>query len=98
VEKIGFSMKTSKWTYGLETERTVQSITMDVRPRARTYGSKCDKELYFHQPSHSSCFLIFRVVLVEIELMIGIFSIFEVMEPQGNYMEELYDLSEYKLI
>ena len=29
--------------------------------------------------------------------MIGIFSIFGVMEPQGNYMEELYDLSEYKL-
>ena len=39
----------------------------------------------------------FRVVLVEIELMIGLFSVFEVMEPQGNYMEELYDLGEYKL-
>jgi hypothetical protein len=37
------------------------------------------------------------VVLVEIELMIGIFSIFEVIEPQGNYMEELYDPGEYKL-
>jgi hypothetical protein len=23
--------------------------------------------------------------------MIGLFSVFEVMEPQGNYMEELYD-------
>jgi hypothetical protein len=29
--------------------------------------------------------------------MIGLFSIFEVMEPQGNYMEELYGLDEYKL-
>jgi hypothetical protein len=29
--------------------------------------------------------------------MICLFSVFEVMEPQGNYMEELYNLSEYKL-
>jgi hypothetical protein len=29
--------------------------------------------------------------------MIGLFSIFEVMGPQGNYMEELYVLGEYKL-
>jgi hypothetical protein len=29
--------------------------------------------------------------------MIGLFSVFEVMEPQENYMEELYDLGEYKL-
>ena len=29
--------------------------------------------------------------------MIGLFSVFEVIEPQGNYMEELYGLSEYKL-
>jgi hypothetical protein len=28
--------------------------------------------------------------------MIGIFSVFEVMEPQGNYMEKLYDPGEYK--
>ena len=38
-----------------------------------------------------------RVALVEIELMIDLFSIFEVMEPQINYMEELYDPGEYKL-
>jgi hypothetical protein len=42
-------------------------------------------------------FLYSRVALVEIELIIGIFSVFEVMKPQGNYMEELYDLGEYKL-
>jgi hypothetical protein len=29
--------------------------------------------------------------------MIGLLSVFEVMEPQGNYMEELYDLGECKL-
>ena len=29
--------------------------------------------------------------------MISLFIVFEVMEqPQGNYMEELYDLGEYK--
>ena len=38
------------------------------------------------------------VVLVEIELIIGLFSVFGVMEPQGNYMEELYDPGGYKLI
>jgi hypothetical protein len=39
----------------------------------------------------------FKVVLVEIKLMIGLFSVFEIIEPQGNYMEELYDPGEYKL-
>jgi hypothetical protein len=39
----------------------------------------------------------YRVALIEIELMIGIFSIFEVMEPHENYMEELYNPGEYKL-
>jgi hypothetical protein len=29
--------------------------------------------------------------------MIGLFSVFEVMEPQENYMEELYGPGEYKL-
>jgi hypothetical protein len=29
--------------------------------------------------------------------MIGLFSVFKVMEPQGNYMEELYGPDEYKL-
>ena len=29
--------------------------------------------------------------------MIGLFTVFEVIEPQGNYMEELYDPGEYKL-
>jgi hypothetical protein len=29
--------------------------------------------------------------------MIGLFLVFKVMEPQRNYVEELYDLGEYKL-
>jgi hypothetical protein len=29
--------------------------------------------------------------------MIGLFSVFEVMEPQGNFMEKPYDLGEYEL-
>jgi hypothetical protein len=39
----------------------------------------------------------FRVALIKIELMICLFSVFEVMELQGNYMEELYGPGEYKL-
>ena len=29
--------------------------------------------------------------------MISLFTVFEVMKPQGYYMEEFYGLSEYKL-
>jgi hypothetical protein len=29
--------------------------------------------------------------------MIGLFSVFEVMDPQRNYMEKLYNSDEYKL-
>ena len=29
--------------------------------------------------------------------MIGLFTVFEVMEPKGNYMEEFYGLDEFKL-
>jgi hypothetical protein len=29
--------------------------------------------------------------------MIGLFSVFEVMKAQRNFMEETYDLGEYKL-
>jgi hypothetical protein len=38
-----------------------------------------------------------RVALVELELIIGLFLVFEVMELQGNYIEELCGLGEYKL-
>jgi hypothetical protein len=39
-----------------------------------------------------------RVVLVDIELMIGFFSVFKVMKSQKNYMKELYNLDKYKLM
>jgi hypothetical protein len=71
VKKMRFSLKTLERTYGLETERTLRSITVDIQPRARTYGPECDRELYFHQQSHSSCFPYSRVVLVEIGLIEG---------------------------
>jgi hypothetical protein len=29
--------------------------------------------------------------------MIGLFLVYEVMDPQGNYMEEFYDPAKYKL-
>jgi hypothetical protein len=32
VEKMKFSLKTSKWMYGLDTGCMVRSITVDVRP------------------------------------------------------------------
>ena len=35
--------------------------------------------------------------MIEIELKIGLFTVFKVMEPQGNYMKELYGSGEYKL-
>ena len=41
--------------------------------------------------------LLWSCALIEIELMIGLFIIFEVMKPQGNCMEELYSPDEYKL-
>ena len=41
--------------------------------------------------------LLYSCALVEIELMIGLFLVLEVIEPQGNYMEEFYCPGEYKL-
>jgi hypothetical protein len=43
--------------YGLLTGCAARYVTVDVRPRAWTYSLECDMELYFHQPSYSSCFL-----------------------------------------
>jgi hypothetical protein len=34
---------------------------------------------------------------LDLELIIGLFLVFEVIERQKNFMEELYDLGEYKL-
>ena len=56
-------LETSKRRYNLKTRCTVRSISAGIRPRARMYGPKCDKGLYFYQPSGSSNFLILEIVL-----------------------------------
>jgi hypothetical protein len=51
--------------------RTARRDAEDVRPRARKYDQCVAGKPYFHQPSHSSCFPYFRVVLVELGLIEG---------------------------
>ena len=74
-EKMRFSLKT---------------LRADVRYRARTYSQSVIGKPYFHQPSHGSYFLVIELCFDRIELMIGLFTVFEVVKPQGKYMEELY--------
>jgi hypothetical protein len=45
--------------------------TVDVQSRTQMYGQYVVGKPYFHQPSHSSCFPYFRVILVEIGLIEG---------------------------
>jgi hypothetical protein len=59
-----------------ENEILPENLRADVRSRDQTYSSKChsrcttpspnvwlvcDKELYFYQPSYSSCFLVIEL-------------------------------------
>jgi hypothetical protein len=69
VEKMRFSLKTSERTYSLKIRHTIRSIIVDVQPQGQTYGPECDKGLYFHRLSYTSCFPYSRVVLVEIRLI-----------------------------
>jgi hypothetical protein len=88
VEKNEFSLKTLKWTYGLETRRTVRSITAErTAPELGHTIQSVTDELYFHQLSHSSYFRILVVALIEIELIISLFSVFDVMKPQEKLHE-----------
>jgi hypothetical protein len=66
VEKMRFSLKTSKRTYELETGRTIEvsQRTYSLKP-GRTVQSVTG-EFIFTRPSHSSCFPYFIVVLVGI--------------------------------
>jgi hypothetical protein len=50
--------------YGLVTERTTLRDTVEVWPRARTYGQCVTGKPYFHQLSHSSCFLILELLFL----------------------------------
>ena len=36
-------------------------VAVDIQPQARKYGSECDMELYFHQLSQSSYFLVLEL-------------------------------------
>jgi hypothetical protein len=51
----------------------------------------CDRETLFSPTVSYLLFPCSRVVLVEIELMISLFSVFEVVEPKWNYMEAVAD-------
>jgi hypothetical protein len=75
VSRLDVRSKVSQQTYGPEPRHTVPSV----------------KENFIFTSHLITHVFLFRVVLVKIELMIGLFSVSEVMEYQGNYMEELYD-------
>jgi hypothetical protein len=57
------NLRSLDWMYDLKYHngRMIRSITMDVWPRAQTYGLECDNELYFRMPSYSSYFLILEL-------------------------------------
>jgi hypothetical protein len=50
-----------EWTYGLVTKRTSCRDMVDIRPRVRMYGQSVTGKPYFHQLSHSSCFLVIEL-------------------------------------
>jgi hypothetical protein len=72
----------TRWTYGLKPERMARVLQRN--PIFISYLIALFSLL-------SSC------ALVKIELLRGLFLVSEVIEPQVNYMEELYSPSEYKL-
>ena len=72
----------TRWTYDIEPGRTVSMLQ--------------GNHIFTSHPI-TPVSLLYSCALVEIELMIGLFTLFEVMEPQMNYMKELYGIGEYKL-
>jgi hypothetical protein len=78
------------WTYRPSCHSGRMAPCLDVR-------SICDRETLFSLTVLELLFPYSKVALIEIELIIGLFSVFEVMEPQGNYVEEFYGPGEYKL-
>jgi hypothetical protein len=38
-----------------------ENLTMDIQPRAWTYGPKCARGFYFNQPSNNSYFLVLEL-------------------------------------
>jgi hypothetical protein len=60
-EKMRFSPKDIGATYGLVIGCTTLRVTVDVRTRAWTYSQCVTGKPYFHQPSHSFCFLVIEL-------------------------------------
>ena len=69
--KLCSPWKPSKRMYGIMTRCIACHDMVDVWTRAWMYGQCVTGKPYFHQPSHSSCFCYFRVVLVELGLIKG---------------------------
>jgi hypothetical protein len=65
-EKMRFSLRTHIGDVWYLTGCTARHDGVDVRPRVQMYGQCVARKPYFHQPSHSSCFPYFRVVLMEL--------------------------------
>ena len=59
--KWGSHWKPLEQTYGIVTRRTTHHDMVDVQPWARTYGKSVTRKPYFHQQSHSSCFLVIEL-------------------------------------
>jgi hypothetical protein len=59
--KWGCPWKMSKQKYGLVTECTAHRDTVGIWPWARTYGQSVIGKPYFHQPFHSSYFLVIEL-------------------------------------
>jgi hypothetical protein len=74
-EKMRFSLRTHIADVRYLARRTARPDMVDVRPRARTCGQCVAGKPYFRQPSHSSCFPYFIVVLVELGLIEGFLQI-----------------------
>ena len=70
---------------------------MDALKLERTVDVRQGNPIFTYHPI-APMSLLKSCALLEIKLMIGLFTVFEVMEPQENYMEEFYCASEYKLI
>jgi hypothetical protein len=80
LKDVGADIRSHDQTY----DPSCHSGQTDSSPDVR---SMCDRKTLFSPTVPYLLFPCSRVVLVEIELMISLFSIFEVVEPQWNYME-----------
>jgi hypothetical protein len=64
-----FSLRTHITDVWYIAGHTARCDTVDVRLRAWSCGQCVTRKPNFHQPSHTSCFSYFRVILVELGLI-----------------------------